>query len=206
MRILLFLKAPRQGTVKTRLAKTLGKKSAQNIYRQLVEHQLASLPGDADLEIHFAPADAENEFKTWLGPDRLYIPQCEGDLGDRLSWAVHNAFNQGAGRVACIGADCPGLTADQFHEAENHLQSADVVVGPTIDGGYYLIAMNTYHPELFLDIPWSTSRTLEITLDKAERAHLRVHTLKTLEDVDHESDWVRLRSLINLPPQSRPRP
>jgi len=197
MLIQLFLKTPRPGTVKTRLAKTVGNEKACEIYKNLVAHQLQNLPVDADVEVHFAPEDAENEMRAWLGDEIRLIPQCDGDLGDRLGFAVGKAFDQGAPSVFCIGSDCPGLKPHHFYEAEKHLsQETNVVFGPTEDGGYYLVGVKAPTPCLFEGIPWSTEQTLKISLEHAASAGLKTALLETLTDVDTEEDWRRILTLL----------
>ncbi|MDF3128114.1 TIGR04282 family arsenosugar biosynthesis glycosyltransferase [Kiritimatiellaeota bacterium B1221] len=192
MHILLFLKAPRPGTVKTRLAKTMGNEKALTIYKQLVSRQLKNLPQYAQVEVHFAPSDAEKEMRTWLGEHIFYVPQCSGDLGDRLSYGVQHAFTRGAEQVICIGGDCPELGCLHFQQSLHALENdTDVVLGPTFDGGYYLLAMKQFHRELFKNIPWSTAETLKVTLQRARAARLTTHLLETCRDVDQEADWLQ---------------
>ncbi|WFB37891.1 TIGR04282 family arsenosugar biosynthesis glycosyltransferase [Kiritimatiellota bacterium B12222] len=192
MKILLFLKAPRPGTVKTRLAKDLGEDQACEAYKMLVRRQLENLPKDAELLIHFAPANAHAEMNEWLGPQHRYIPQCEGDLGQRLSFAVKQAFEHHTSPVFCIGSDCPQLETGHFIEANNHLKKdADLVLGPTEDGGYYLIGMTRYMPELFTNIAWSSEHTLRDTLKAANALNLSTALLEQLWDVDELCDWER---------------
>lgn len=198
MRIQLYLKAPRPGSVKTRLAKDLGDSEACRIYRLLVTRQLSAIPADAELELHFAPADARAELEAWLGEDRTLLPQCEGDLGDRLAHGIRHAFAEGVGAVCVIGADCPALGEAHFKQAEDLLNAGhDAVFGPTRDGGYYLLALRTFLPELFQDIPWSTDQTLAASIKAAEKAKRKVAFLEILDDIDVLSDWQRTSSQIS---------
>lgn len=132
VRILLFLKAPTPGTVKTRLAETVGEAKATEIYKILVASQLQRLPKNRPLEIHFSPRDKEAEMRQWLGSEPSYYPQCEGNLGDRIEYAVSEAFQRGAGTVLCIGADCPSLLPHHLDQAAKILLSgqSDVCIGP----------------------------------------------------------------------------
>lgn len=187
----LYLKAPRPGTVKTRLASTIGESRAAAVYRQLVERQLYALPRGWSLEVHFAPADAEEELREWLG-NLEFVPQADGDLGERLSRGVAEAFQRGVELVFCIGADCPGLKAVHFQQAREFLETgADAVFGPAEDGGYYLLGQKRHHPCLFTDIPWSTDQTLRASLGNAKENGLRTARLPKLYDVDGEADWRR---------------
>jgi len=189
-KILLFLKAPRAGFVKTRIGKTLGDDQALDIYRWLVRRLMGALPKGAAVEIHFAPADAGKEMEDWLGSEVLYTPQCEGDLGDRMEHAVLAAFEGGAKSVVCLGADCPSLMPEDIKDVVSKLEKgADAVFGPTHDGGYYLLGLRHFHSEIFREIPWSTERTLEVSLDRAANAGLKVGLLDKKSDIDEAADW-----------------
>jgi rSAM/selenodomain-associated transferase 1 len=185
--ILIFLKAPRLGTVKTRLADAVGAKAAQSIYRELVEGQMARLSEEYSFCVQYAPRDAAAEMSAWLGADACYQAQCEGDLGARLSAAIKTHFQAGAARLMCIGGDCPGLAVQHIAAADSALdQGADVVLGPTEDGGFYLLGLSAPHDGLFSSVRWSSERTRRDVLDNASALHLQVAQLETLYDVD---DW-----------------
>lgn len=190
--ILLFLKAPRRGHVKTRLAHHVGSERALKVYRTLVARQWTVLPESACVEVHYTPHDATVEMRNWLGHGVDYYPQSKGDLGARLGHSVQSAFDRGAHTVTCIGGDCPQLEARHFAEAEAFLDGGqDVVFGPSEDGGYYLIALRLPLAELFADIPWSTRNTLDASLKKAESLSLKVGLLETLYDIDEEAELER---------------
>lgn len=192
LHILAFLKAPRAGLVKTRLASDLGPERACAAYKALVERQLQALPGDARVEIHFTPADAENEMRDWLGKAIEYYPQSEGGLGIRLKAAVTAAYMRGAKTVACIGGDCPRLEARHFQESMDMIGSGkDVVFGPSEDGGYYLIALASEQAELFEGIPWSEPGTLKASIHKAKVLGLEIGQLESLYDVDEATELER---------------
>lgn len=192
LHILLFLKAPRKGFVKTRLAQQTGPDRALATYKALVERQISALKDEGRTEIHYTPADALPEFTPWLGKSIICYPQCEGDLGSRLRNAVADAFKRGARTVICIGGDCPNLNHSHIQEASDLLsQNNDLVIGPSEDGGYYLIGMNRLQPEIFEDIPWSQPDTLKATIKKAEDLDLRTSLLETLYDVDEASELNR---------------
>jgi len=189
-RIILFLKAPRSGLVKTRLAASVGEEKAVEIYRFLVESQLRRLPRDWPFEIRFTPADAEEEMREWIGRGPILLPQGEGDLGHRLADAVAEAFARGSDPVVCIGADCPGLDVPDFEEARTALRNgADLVFGPADDGGYYLIALGRPCPEVFKEIPWSSETTLARSLEQAGKCNRKVSLLPSKGDIDHIEDW-----------------
>ncbi len=194
-RILVFLKAPRPGSVKTRLAVAYGAEEAARIYRRLVARQLAALPEGWPVEIHYAPRDGGPETVRWLGPRYDYVCQAEGDLGDRLGTGADIAFARGARSIVCVGGDCPDLGADDFHRARTLLDSGhDLVFGPANDGGYYLVAMGKPCPEIFEGVPWSSGRTLEVSLAKARAAGRRIGLLDPRDDIDEPEDWERWSS------------
>ncbi|MEM7792470.1 MAG: TIGR04282 family arsenosugar biosynthesis glycosyltransferase [Verrucomicrobiota bacterium] len=190
--ILLFVKAPYPGKVKTRLAETIGEVAALEAFKLLVIKQLERIPPGFELEVHYTPDEAESEIAAWLGEDLKRFRQEEGDLGDRLTAATKAAFARGAASVYCIGGDCPGLDASHFLLAEEQLrQGADLCFGPTEDGGYYLLAMAAPHPDIFREIPWSTQHTLATSILRAEEHGLNVHLLEELYDIDTEFDLNR---------------
>ncbi len=183
--VLLFLKSPVPGYVKTRLARDVGDRAACAVFCALVERQVAALPPGWPVEIHFAPADAESRIRSWIhGADR-YLPQVEGDLGARLAAASANAFSRGTGPVFLIGADCPDLNPDDFYAALDSLASGcDAVFGPARDGGYYLLALKRHTPELFQGISWSGPQVLRQSLQRTAKAGLLTSLLEEKEDID----------------------
>jgi hypothetical protein len=187
----LMLKAPRPGTVKTRLAAEIGVERATEIYKLLVERQLRQVPDSWNITIHFTPDDAEPEMREWLSPhlpEASFVPQCPGNLGDRMKAAVAH----GDGAVALIGGDCPYLTREYLTRAEELSADADVVIGPATDGGYVLLLLKQPHATLFDDIAWSTSLVLEQTQQAAESEQLRYVLMNPLEDIDNHAALCRL--------------
>jgi glycosyltransferase A (GT-A) superfamily protein (DUF2064 family) len=115
--------------------------------------------------------------RSWLG-DLVYRGQPRGDLGRRLAYAFATHFaNADAGPAIAIGADAPGVDAGSIVSAVELLRTAEVVLGPTEDGGYYLIGLTRPRPELFAEIPWSTEKVLEATKAACEAAGLSLGTL-----------------------------
>jgi rSAM/selenodomain-associated transferase 1 len=198
--ILIFLKAPTKGQVKTRLAQTIGDAEAVAVYRALVERQLHNIPNNCTVEVHYSPPENLESFRSWLGHDYDYYPQCSGSLTERLTHACINAFKRGYSRVFCIGGDCPQLDIAHFEEAIADLNTAeDVVFGPTEDGGYYLVGMSAPHVKLFQGIPWSSEDTLKASLAQAKCLDLKIHQLDTCYDVDtiHELKRAQADQLLD---------
>ena len=184
----LMLKAPRPGTVKTRLAIDVGAEQAAAIYRSLAENQVRQIPANWRCAIHFAPQDAEEEMRDWLGPiappETIYRPQPEGDLGARLSHAVRTELAAAAEAIVLLGGDCPDIDTAVLRDVEARLSKADAVIAPASDGGYVLLALKADHPKLFENITWSTAEVLTQTLASAQACGLFVSITKTFQDVD----------------------
>lgn len=192
----IFLKAPRPGGVKTRIAHSLGPEAACAIYRELVGQVLLNLRNHPDLELRFTPEDpqATADILTWLRPGWTAHSQGPGDLGQRMANAIRHGLERQYPAVIVIGSDCPEVHSNDIQNAAQALSDgADVVLGPAEDGGYWLIAAKTDVPSLFTGIDWSTERVLQQTLDAAEAAHLKVQQLRTLRDIDTAQDWEAYR-------------
>ena len=190
-RLVIFLKAPRPGAVKTRLAASLGAEPACAAYRRLVEALLRNLALLPKAELCFAPGDAAAEIKPSLRRGWTSCPQIGADLGERLQAAFAGHFESDAQQVVIIGSDCPDVTAQDIEDAWLALDGHDVVLGPALDGGYWLIGLRAPQPALFTGIPWSTDRVFGETICRAREAGLRVALLRELSDVDTAADWER---------------
>lgn len=188
-RLIVFLKAPRLGAVKTRLAKAIGTTAAGAAYRRLVETLLNRLQGMDGVELCFSPDDAASEVQHWLKEGWTSQPQGDGDLGQRLQSAFERAFQAGSKRVAIIGSDCPAVGIEDIREAWRALQTHDVVLGPATDGGYWLIGLRRSQPDLFRGIHWSTANVFTETMRRVQHAGLRIQLLRELADVDTEREW-----------------
>ena len=183
--VIVFLKAPRLGTVKTRLAATLGEEAALDAYVKMTHTVLAVLSGWSRVNLCYTPDEAEPEIHTWMQPGWNCMPQGGGDLGTRM----HRAFTKAKGPAVIVGTDCPSIRIDDIHEASKALEEKDLVLGPAKDGGYWLIGLNAPYPALFEGINWSTESVLSDTLARAKAAGLSCHLLRELADVDTEADW-----------------
>jgi rSAM/selenodomain-associated transferase 1 len=189
--LIVFLKAPRPGAVKTRLASTLGIEAACATYRQLVDTLLNRITSVDSVTLCFAPDEAESEIQPWLRQGWRATAQGQGDLGERLDRAFQIAFANGAKRVLIIGSDCPDITVADLDAGWSALEFHDVVLGPATDGGYWLIGLKLPQNLLFREIPWSSSLVLQTTLARCGAARLRVQMLRMLSDIDTEEDWLR---------------
>jgi len=184
--LIIFMKAPRLGTVKTRLQPQLTAEQSLTLYRAMGEDLVAKFRGAAefDLQIYFWPPESEEEIRQWLGNDMAFFAQEEGDLGWKMLRAFAHAFQQGYRKAVIIGSDLPTLDQSRIKEAFRQLETHDAVLGPTDDGGYYLVALKTLHPELFADVSWSTEQVFAQTMENARRANLQITLLKKEADLD----------------------
>jgi rSAM/selenodomain-associated transferase 1 len=197
--ILVFAKYPETGRCKTRLAASVGAETALKIYRALLEHTLQvvrSLPCTRILFVD--PPERVAEASSWASGMDLYLPQAPGDLGGRLSEAMETRLSEGARKIIFLGSDCPQISKDSVLSSFTALDEYDVVLGPTEDGGYYLLGLKSSHPFLFQDIPWSSERVLEKTLNILKRESLSYILLETFSDVDTLQDFHRVSHLEPL--------
>lgn len=196
-RVIVFARVPTPGQAKTRLIPALGQEGAAQLQEALTRRALEVVHRHrsshrCDVEVRYCGGEASH-MRALFGSAPRYSAQ-EGDsLGERLDHAVSTAFNEGAKQVVVIGSDCPELEPTTLADAFRALSHADVVLGPAVDGGYYLIGLRTHRPELFCHIDWSTEQVFRQTLDKARRTRCKVAILKPLADVDYPEDLLACR-------------
>jgi uncharacterized protein len=193
-RLILFAKAPLLGTVKTRLAADIGAAEALACY-QVMLSQTAKRLRDGPWQLTIAATPDPSVWAYDLWPSGIVrAPQGEGDLGQRmLRWLITATP---ASPVIIVGSDIPGLTRVHVAHAVEQLMTADLVVGPAIDGGYWLIGARQPVPDtLFDDVRWSTPYALADTL--ANVAGLAVAEAQVLDDLDTVVDWERWRALLS---------
>jgi rSAM/selenodomain-associated transferase 1 len=189
--VLLMLKAPIEGAVKTRLGSEIGAAVATSAYRRLVEHQLRQVPAGWHIHVCYAPVGAEGIFREWLGEDLRYTAQAEGDLGARLSRSADEHFRQSASPLIILGGDCPYLTTEPLQDAAAALTGTDAVLVPALDGGYCLIGLRVWEGNLFRAITWGTGMVLAETRERLRERGLPWVELAALEDVDDAASWAR---------------
>jgi rSAM/selenodomain-associated transferase 1 len=190
--LIIFTRYPEPGKTKTRLIPALGNLGAANLQRQMTEYtifQVRELQKVAaiSVEVRFSGGDLQL-MQDWLGLSLVYQPQGEGDLGSRMARSLFDAFESGAEEVMIIGTDCPGVNAQILATAFEQLQAFDLVLGPAIDGGYYLIGLRQPIRELFVNIEWGTAQVFQKTVEIAHLLNLSPVYLLTLADVDRPED------------------
>jgi hypothetical protein len=192
----LFVRAPRRGTVKTRLARSLGEDNALEAYRALLTVTCDALRGLGNVELRVTPDDGIPELEPWRQAGWTLAPQGTGSLGERLAAAVEIHCRNGATSVVIIGSDCPDITAQDIGNAHNALATDDVVLGPATDGGYWLIGLRSPTVGVFDNIAWSTESVLQQTRARAASLGLSVATLRQLDDIDTHEDWLRWKGKV----------
>jgi hypothetical protein len=181
-------KEPVAGLAKTRLAPALGEAGAARAAAAMLTDTLAAVRSVcADPWLCFTPSAARERFAR-LAPGFGLLAQGSGDLGDRLATCLADLLAAGAERVAIVGADTPHVPIARYTRAFDLLDEADVVLGPALDGGYYLVAAKAAQPDLFVGITMGTGAVLSETLVRAERAGLLVALLPPVRDLDRVED------------------
>jgi uncharacterized protein len=207
-RLIIFGRYPVPGRTKTRLIPALGPVGAADLQRRLTEKILETVrtfakPRDIGVEVCFV-GDSKQKMRRWLGSEAILSRQIPGNLGERMRAAFFDAFQRGADRVVLLGTDIPQLRTDHLEQSFDALAENDLVIGPSTDGGYWLIGLN--HPvELFEDIKWGTDAVFAQTLALAKEQGLRVKTLTPLTDIDTAKDlkqvlpgWTKKRPSVSV--------
>ncbi len=187
--IILFGRYPVPGATKTRLIPILGALGAADLQRQLTERAVAGLAGNRTAPLSFAFAGGtRDQVHRWLARFKIrLVPQPEGDLGQRMRRMLDRALDQGAGQVVLVGTDVPGLTARHARMAFEALAGHDLVLGPSTDGGYYLVGCRR-PVDIFDAIPWGTPEVLAKSLAAAQKQGLSTALLPELYDIDTDAD------------------
>ena len=182
--LIIFVRNPELGKVKTRLAAVVGDQRALEIYKHLLNHtKEVALACDCDRYV-FVTGNVSQE--DWVG--FTMEQQSSGDLGDKMSNAFDFLFEKKYEKVIIIGSDCLELSGDHLIHAFNQLAYNDTVIGPANDGGYYLLGMKKHHKAIFANKNWGTESVFSETFEAIEQLGLRMHKLEYLNDIDEEKD------------------
>ena len=179
--IIIFTRNPELGKCKTRLAKTIGDNNALTVYKMLLAHtkQVASELA-YDKAVYYSVKIRPNDL--WEGNGFYKFQQQGNDLGERMLHAFSQGFNDEYDKVLIIGSDLYDLTSNHIEKAFKALDSHDAVIGPALDGGYYLLGMKHLIPEVFKNKDWGTATVFESTVNDLKS--FNVATLETLNDID----------------------
>ncbi|MBK0402441.1 TIGR04282 family arsenosugar biosynthesis glycosyltransferase [Adhaeribacter sp. BT258] len=193
--LIIFIRNPELGKVKTRLAATVGNENALRIYEELLrftQEITENLP--VRKMLFYADKIAEND--TWPTAVFEKFLQPPGDLGQKMEAAFGQAFSEGAKQVMIIGSDCYELSEGIINEAFEQLEKHDAVIGPAADGGYYLLGFSRLNPGVFQHKNWSTASVFQDTVQDLEKENFSYFVLPVLNDVDEEKDLGELRKLL----------
>jgi rSAM/selenodomain-associated transferase 1 len=186
--LIIFTRKPEKGKVKTRLAQGVGEDKALEIYTFLLKHSAKITSRvNAQQQVWYTNSIEKNDI--WDDSIFKKFTQVDGDLGDKMKYAFFTNFKNVFDKVVIIGTDLPDIDTNLIENAFQHLNHHDVVIGPAEDGGYYLLGMNHFIPEVFQNVEWSTSKVLDQTLDKLK--HKSVMLLDEKNDIDYKEDVLR---------------
>ena len=199
--LVFMAKWPEPGRAKTRLCPPLTAEEAAACARAFLLDMLTEASFcDADRWLAFAPAASHPAFVRLVGSGVGLIEADGADLGAALRRAQFAAFARGYRRVALVASDIPHLPAARYADAFAALEEADVAIGPSGDGGYYLLASKRETPLLFDNVPWSTASVLDQTLLQAQRAGLDIRLIPSCDDVDVVGDLTWLEEQLRRRP------
>jgi rSAM/selenodomain-associated transferase 1 len=195
--LIIFVKAPIPGKVKTRLAKKLGLSVTLDIYKSMVEDLLQNTKDcpEYKIQLSFWPENHLTEMKNWLGKSWKFLPQSDGDLGQKMLNAFKTAFEVGSDKVIIIGSDLPTLSHKSIQDAFTRLNDCDLILGPSKE--YYLIGLKKLHLILFNNITWSSSKVLEETVEIARINKISLSLLDVRNDIDDYNDLLELWKDLN---------
>ncbi len=185
--LVIFVRNPISGKVKTRLAKDIGDERALEIYLQLLHHTL-EITRSLSFRKFIYYADEVSDYDLWSVPGYTKRIQNGNDLGERMLNSFKELFDQGFTRIILIGSDCLQLKTNTLEEAVTLLDSNTSVIGPSSDGGYYLLGLNKLFPDLFVNKPWSTDQVFAKTVDDFINNGISYALLEELSDIDDATD------------------
>lgn len=182
--LVIFAREPVPGRVKTRLAKDVGAEAAAALYDLMLRHVVNSVMSPQyDLIICKTPESGRACFEG-LAPGALITDQSPGDIGEKMSGVFREEFARGYRKICIIGTDCPGVSSSGIQRAFDLLGKRELVLGLSFDGGYYLVGLSAFHPELFEGISWSTGSVFSETVGKARFLGIGYALLSVRGDID----------------------
>ena len=185
--LIIFVRNPELGKVKTRLAKTMGDQEALKVYKFLLQHT-KEIISQLNLPIFIYYSELIDQFDIWKGEQYHSKIQSGNDLGEKMYNAFSEVLAEKYSKVVIIGSDCYELSTEIIKKGFDKLDNCDVVIGPAKDGGYYLLGLKTPILELFEKKQWSSSTVFEDTVHDINRLHLSAAYLPLLTDIDEEKD------------------
>ncbi|MGE3537439.1 MAG: TIGR04282 family arsenosugar biosynthesis glycosyltransferase [Candidatus Tectimicrobiota bacterium] len=206
--VVIMAKVPQAGSVKTRLCPPLSPQMAAELYQAFLADKITQVGQlhHSRPTLAYTPEDSRTFFATFA-PECVLIPQQGAGLGERLIDCFQQCFRQGCTGVLAIDSDTPHLPTEYLQQAVDliALPQTDVVLGPTEDGGYYLIGLRAAYRELFDDMPWSTAAVLPETVRRAQALGLTIRWLAPWFDIDTVEELRRLQTMLRqLPTTTAP--
>lgn len=197
--LIIFVKYPEEGKVKTRLASKIGNKNAAAFYSEIAKGvvQKLSSSGSYVTNIFYSPTDKEKGIKKWLEEkESRYYPQQGNSLGEKIINAFEKTVSNGGQNLIIAGSDCTEITLNDITSSFDILDTnkSQIVIGPATDGGYYLLGLNIFCKDIFQDIEWSSEKVLSQTIEKLKKNNLSYILLRELCDIDELED-IDLKSL-----------
>jgi len=193
--VIIFVRKPELGKVKSRLAKTVGKQKALKIYIELSKHTALTvkdfLESEDNTQVFIFYSGGIVLDDSWNNIAYKKQNQVGENLGQKMENAFQYCFEEGFENVCIIGSDCPEIDKSVLENAFSVLENHDAVIGPADDGGYYLLGMNQLHSQVFKEKPWGTAAVFQNTIEDFENLRLSYKALKTLSDIDIESDLLK---------------
>ena len=200
----IFAKHWQPGQVKTRLARSVGADAAARLHQAFLRTLLARLRDCGQRRtVVYTPSDRGEDFADLAGVDWSIAPQADGDLGVRMRRYFETAMAQGASRVVLLGADSPTVPREHVDRAFEALATKEVVLGPSADGGYYLVGASRAVPPIFDEVAWGGPRVWRQTVHKLTAAGLGFEAMPEWYDVDTEADLARLTAELALAPDTQ---
>jgi len=191
--IVLFVKYPEKNNVKTRLQNNLNTDFILNLYKQFILHIISILKKSGiNFIINITPEYSLDNFKKWLGNDYNYMIQHGNTLGERLDNTFKDIFKKNYHRALIIGSDIPDINENILKKSLQILQKQDTVIGPSGDGGYYLIGFNkeSYINNIFYGFEWSTDKVLKKSVHILNELKIKFRLIKKLNDIDYLNDLI----------------
>ncbi len=197
--LVVFAKDPIPGRVKTRLTPRITPDEAAKLYKAFTLDIISNarkLKRNSvnNVTVAYTPIGAEKAFCKLVKQPTKFLPQKGKNLGERMKNAFNQSFTEGAKGVVIIGTDSPTLPMSYIQKAFDVLKKIPIVIGPTFDGGYYILGLSKQNDDIFDDVEWSTSRVFGQTLTRIKSMNMQVYVLPPWYDVDTSEDLEFLKS------------
>ena len=192
--VIVFVKFPELGKVKTRLASSTSKNFAVELYKIVADNifeEISKLNSGVDVFIFFSEVDDKTKVLKWVNKNFEFLEQRGSNLGEKISDAFEAVFLRGYSKSIIIGTDIPEMKAEILDDAFSVLENNDVVISPSNDGGYSLLGIKENYSFLFNNIEWSTNSVFYNTYLKMVKNNLSFKKLSTLNDIDTKEDLIQ---------------